>query len=50
MHNPVFAQCLRVLGSAAFFSLVTSLLGLGVWLALNPVSCIWRSLFRRTSS
>ncbi|HAV8936380.1 TPA: hypothetical protein NNA44_004398 [Escherichia coli] len=30
--------------------LLTSLLGLGVWLALNPVSCIWRSLFRRTSS
>lgn len=141
MHNPVFAQRLRVLGSAAFFSLVTapalalfigfaglsfnsslsgyfllaarelvggtpagmvnttvceppvvpdgggvkllpeasrphcenavtderawqysvdrevrslylliSFIGLGVWLALNPVSQLWRSLFRNKSS
>lgn len=26
---------------------LSSLIGLGVWLALNPVSCLWRSLFRR---
>lgn len=30
--------------------LLTSFIGLGVWLALNPVSLLWRSLFRRTSS
>ena len=27
--------------------LLTSLLGLGVWLVLNPVSSLWSSLFRR---
>lgn len=26
--------------------LLVSFIGLGVWLALNPVSDIWRSLFR----
>lgn len=30
--------------------LLTSFIGLGVWLALNPVSLLWRSLFRRKSS
>lgn len=27
--------------------LLVSFIGLGVWLALNPVSLLWRSLFRR---
>lgn len=30
--------------------LLVSFIGLGVWLALNPVSLLWRSLFRRKSS
>lgn len=30
--------------------LLVSFIGLGVWLALNPVSLLWRSLFRRKTS
>lgn len=30
--------------------LLVSFIGLGVWLALNPVSLLWRSLFRKKTS
>ncbi|QXD01225.1 hypothetical protein [Klebsiella sp. PL-2018] len=30
--------------------LMASFIGLGIWVVLNPVSLLWRSLFRRKSS